>query len=752
MSAGGGGGGSYVPSSPTGAASPLSAWATPSSSLGGQQLAGAASPAAAVAWAAGPAPGAGAPAPMQHPTLLGHVATSAHMSGVAGMGFMKTSSSASKLPSFSKVVSDGGSSVTSGGISSLGSGSLKSKAPDDLDTDVVAMCERIDTDGNLFISKLELIAAVQNDPIVAAYVLPDRGSGSRLSSCEETFDLVDALFDKMAGGKQRIKYAEFAAHFRKAALEKTANAYEMRTIFDLIDADGNSSVSKFELVAAVQSKKEVADYVLPGASSNVMDCEETFNTVNSIFEVIAGGKRRIEFADFEAHFRKVMPVQPQQHLTRDRSGTRVFVIGPGFGQQLNPRQGAMITNAGYQVHFCHGIPNPETPNFPVFQYLQYIKAELDAFQPDVVCCASKGGVYVVGLWQVGYWRGPTVFINAHPTCKQLPEGVPVVLAQGANDEVYSTPREELERILATGTPNRCFLYYAANSGTMGTGQRTRMGDFHNMESLLSHDLLPRLIDATLCAEGPELHMVRSWRERLTEVRLDSERWLGYSPEQLRKRWVTRGMDNKKLHEVLPGSEEFQHVAAVFMSSPHELPAYRVGPQAIWDRGVRILAIQRVENGLQFNGSTKPYYESLRRNLEVQGIDFEPGTHTSWAFHGAQPAAIESIVGDTLTGFQPLAAGSRSANVWGSGTYFARDAKYVVDGGFTNAAPDGSRQMLMCLLMTGMPCIGDPGHKGVLPFRNKPHRYNSSVDSLSSPEIIIVQNPGSALPAYLITFV
>ncbi|CAE7241778.1 PARP14 [Symbiodinium necroappetens] len=54
-------------------------------------------------------------------------------------------------------------------------------------------------------------------------------------------------------------------------------------------------------------------------------------------------------------------------------------------------------------------------------------------------------------------------------------------------------------------------------------------------------------------------------------------------------------------------------------------------------------------------------------------------------------------------------------------------------------------------MTGVPCLGDPDHKGVLPFRNKPHRYNCSVDSLSSPEIFIVQHPGSALPAYLITF-
>ncbi|CAE7577075.1 PARP10 [Symbiodinium sp. CCMP2592] len=112
----------------------------------------------------------------------------------------------------------------------------------------------------------------------------------------------------------------------------------------------------------------------------------------------------------------------------------------------------------------------------------------------------------------------------------------------------------------------------------------------------------------------------------------------------------------------------------------------------------------------------------------------------------------SIVSNTVAGFQPLASGTRGANVWGSGTYFARDAKYVADGGFCGQpAADGTRQMLVCLLMTGVPCLGDPDHKGVLPFRNKPHRYNCSVDSLSSPEIFIVQHPGSALPAYLITF-
>ena len=39
--------------------------------------------------------------------------------------------------------------------------------------------------------------------------------------------------------------------------------------------------------------------------------------------------------------------------------------------------------------------------------------------------------------------------------------------------------------------------------------------FHHAweESLLHHDVLPRLIDAVLCPEGPEMHFIRTWKER-----------------------------------------------------------------------------------------------------------------------------------------------------------------------------------------------------------------------------------------------
>merc|ERR1711988_1087137 len=246
-------------------------------------------------------------------------------------------------------------------------------------------------------------------------------------------------------------------------------------------------------------------------------------------------------------------------------------------------------------------------------------------------------------------------------------------------------------------------------------------------------------------------MVSSWLHRLSTHRIEAEHWLGTDPEQLRNRWTSMdhmGMDDKKLHEVPRGTDEFAKVATIFKAAPSEAPSYNGISDAQWER-TAILRIERVENGL-LEQSENAYFECLCRSIEDQGLPFQPGVHTRWAFHGTDQ--IESIIEDPLTGFQPLACGTRLGSLWGSGTYFARDARYVVDGNFCPQRRDGTRQMLLCLLMTGMPCLGDPQHHGVLPFRQKPHRYNSSVDSLSSPEIFIMQHPGAAYPAYLITFV
>jgi Ca2+-binding EF-hand superfamily protein len=622
--------------------------------------------------------------------------------------------------------------------------------------------KQIDVDGDGTLSKLELINGVRSNADIAALCLPSylirkhknvEVDANGLMLDDMVFEAVEAAFDGMACGKQKIKVQDFVAYFSHT--EGRIEPSKLQALFGLMDFDGDGVVLKMEFVAAMKRHAEVREFFLPGVDcSTVMEDESTFEAIECIFQTMARGNRRISYHDVEVHFKHVAEsraVKSCQDSAQRRSEIRVLIIGPGYGLNLNPAQGNSIKNAGYQVKWMHDLPNPETPNFPVHQFLPKIQAEIEEFKPHVLTAASKGGLYVVRLWQTGLWSGPTVMINAHPACYQLPKDVPIVAAQGACDEVYRSTRAKVEELMKSGSKNSTFLYWLGSSGELAPGARTRVGDKHDMLSLTQYDCLPRLIESVLCPEGPEVFMVRSWRDRLSEGRRKDEEWLGYTVDRVRRRWASRnqrGSDDKKLWDVPRESEEFQHVERVFKAVPAETPAYPGKPD--WE-SKRIVSVERIENGLQVDGSNVPYCSAVRRSLQEQGVTFEPGSHTVWTFHGANDDAIESIVSNPIAGIQPLIAGSRAANLWGSGTYLARDARYVSDGGFCGSRPDGSRRMLMCLTTTGMSCLGDPLQKGLLPYRQNPHRYDSSVDSLSAPEIYVVQHAGAVMPAYLITF-
>ncbi|CAK0838675.1 unnamed protein product [Prorocentrum cordatum] len=531
-----------------------------------------------------------------------------------------------------------------------------------------------------------------------------------------------------------------------------------------MDGDGNNAVSKWEIFKAVEKHRELAEFFLPGLDcSRVMQDESTFDAVNCVFQSIAGGKKRFAYSDFEWHYRvtETRDTRTQRALADGGDGRgRKPPPDPdprhrprrlGYGRALNPPQANSLFEAGFQVRFIDDLPNPEHDQFPVQPYLQMIRQEIDAFKPDIMTAASKGGVYLVRLWQTGLWLGPSVLINAHPTCIQLPKNCPVVICSGDQDEVYRVKREHCDELIQTGTQNMTFLLFIGSSGLLPQGIRSREGDTHNMVSLTQNDCLPRLMDAVMDADGPEAHMIRTWRDRLSRERLQAEGALGYTPQALQKRWQSqaqRGLEDRKLWDVPRGSEEFRCVEAIFKARSREPPAYNTGPQANWDRRP-VVAVQRIENGLQVSGSVVPYYNALRHSFEDQQVLFEPGVHTIWTWHGADATAIDSIINDPMQGMRPLAVGTRGASLWGKGTYLARDAKYVGEAGFCGQrSQDGTSRMLMCLTMIGIPCAGDPNHQGLLPYRRKPHRYHSSVDHLSTPEVFIVQQGGAVLPAYV----
>jgi hypothetical protein len=479
------------------------------------------------------------------------------------------------------------------------------------------------------------------------------------------------------------------------------------------------------------------------------------NLLSTIQDTMESGKKRVDDAAFMIKTRGIFATSGEDticsHHNENRASKRVLVVSPGFGLERDPRQAHSVRQAGFQVHFATNIPNPEQPGFQMDAYLPLLKACVQDFRPHVIVCASKGGAYLIALWETGFWKGPSVMINAHPSLRELPADVPVVVAQGSNDEIYQKSRAEMESLISSGSYNTCFLYWSGDGGKNSAGQCARLGDGHEMTSLLEYDCLPRLIDAAMCSQGPEMHMFWSWRGQLSQKRLAAEQWLSYCPDELQRLWASsghKGFDAENLFEVPMSSQEFHMVSDIFHATPVAPAAYQTPQGEAWS-SVRILRVDRVENGWQEEGSAKPYYAALRRAIEDQGVRFQPGVHTRWVFHGTD--AIESIITNPLAGFQPLASGARLGAVWGSGTYFARDAQYVFGGNFCQPAADGKRQMLMCLAMTGFPCLGHPEQRGVLPFRQQPHRYNSSVDSLSSPEIFVVQHPSAAYPAYLVTF-
>merc|ERR1711871_1887104 len=154
-----------------------------------------------------------------------------------------------------------------------------------------------------------------------------------------------------------------------------------------------------------------------------------------------------------------------------------------------------------------------------------------------------------------------------------------------------------------------------------------------------------------------------------------------------------------------------------------------------------MRIDRVQSSGQLDALDNNYL-NLQKSLSKQGTRFVNGVHTRWLFHGS--SAIDSIISDPMSGFKVTLS---KTTMWGVGTYFARDAQYPDDHGFGGEPrADGSKDVLLCLVVTGMSVLGDESY-AIKPYRHgTQHRYNSFVDSLSNPEIFVVNTSNAVLPA------
>jgi hypothetical protein len=312
---------------------------------------------------------------------------------------------------------------------------------------------------------------------------------------------------------------------------------------------------------------------------------------------------------------------------------------------------------------------------------------------------------------------------------------------------YRTGREDLEDLARTGTPMKSLLYLSCSGISVRPGKPpgfTRNGDAHAApESLCHDDCLPRLIDAAASGR-PEDSLHEGWAMRSPEERRAGETFIGHDPQTFRRFWtgdVAPGGSGRRV-PVPPDSDEFFAVEQMFRSNPED-KNYQFGHD--W-AGKKIVGIDRVQAPGQLE-AIDSYYASVRNNLSSQGTRFVNGVHTRWLFHGSR--AIDSIISDEVNGFKVTLS---KTTMWGIGSYFARDAQYPDDHGFFGEPrSDGSKDMLMCLVVTGMSVLGDEAY-AIKPYRHgTQHRYHSFVDSLSNPEIFVVNTSRAVLPAYVITY-
>ena len=612
---------------------------------------------------------------------------------------------------------------------------------------------------------------------VAAYAAAASDASAPLMQWREQFDAMareqrNALL--IEAGRTKSPTAAWAAAATIAGRAVNAvtavAACDAATLVSLMHQLGQLNVSEADAVslrdvldeelasAAGSQRLPLADAVAAAAASRLANFKEQFGVLH--LDAAAhvrehSGRLKDMWLELYARYRpSELPPVPE------RKGIRVLIIGPGYGMLVNPLQTAVIEQAGFVVQKCFP-PNPEEANFVMATACDLLEAHMRKFQPHAITCASKGGAYVAELWRrmeraggkLHGWEGATVMINAHPDCTALPEDAPVVIAHGGADKMFPFNRTALEALLKD-RHRSAFLYL-----TNGGGSPARPKDGHDMATLLRSDCLPRLLDAVTVARhgsmlSPEFNIACSWVEFLSEERRAAEEFLGFKPDQLSQKWVTDGQSNQPLMGVDAGSEEYAAVQKVFLSEPvvpaHYQPTF-VG--CTWSERAQVLSIQRVENFGQ-EGLTNTTYRNVNTGLKREGIKFRGGVHSRWLFHGTDYETIVKIACNPASGFTALAAAAAhdKLDLWGPGIYFARDAHYPDTFGFSNpSGSDGTKHVMLCLVVTGTSCLGGLTEKLHLKRRDNHSTYDSFVDSLSDPEIFVVADGAHVCPAYVIQY-
>ena len=139
-----------------------------------------------------------------------------------------------------------------------------------------------------------------------------------------------------------------------------------------------------------------------------------------------------------------------------------------------------------------------------------------------------------------------------------------------------------------------------------------------------------------------------------------------------------------------------------------------------------------------------------------GLPFVGGQATRYLFHGTSSQDVVNKIVKDRDGFSDAL---NTNQVWGPGTYFARDS--IVSAAYGRTCKDdvGHYMLILCLVVAGIPMVGDGlntndpnklGRHFPAMHPDSPLRYSSYVDSAANPEYFVTNN-GYAYPAYVIHY-
>ncbi|KAJ8393744.1 hypothetical protein AAFF_G00056590 [Aldrovandia affinis] len=197
------------------------------------------------------------------------------------------------------------------------------------------------------------------------------------------------------------------------------------------------------------------------------------------------------------------------------------------------------------------------------------------------------------------------------------------------------------------------------------------------------------------------------------------------------------MDGKDLDIILlqQKSNEFLKISKDFVQSCQAF-VQQTG------KNIKVVQIQRIQHQEQWRryAVSKQAVEKKYPNNKIEQV----------LYHGTTKDICQKI---NKNGFNRSFCG-RNATMYGSGTYFAKDAAYSCHDSYSNPDTNGVKYMYRAQVLTGKPCVGQEGMKEPSPLDPNDllkGLHDCAVNNLHSPSIFVIFCDSGAYPDYLITF-